>query len=142
MPELTLEIVALFTRDSEDLFDKTDVDSLNVCVHVAAKFRDYLQGEEGNCYPSSDEENTSYIVGTIASGIDDFLRMFHLNRILKNSIESRLDLDSLRNFAAFKVKYKEAFADLQKPGTSLQARLRGLIDLGKMQLVFLGAVLT
>jgi hypothetical protein len=142
MSEVESRIVKMFTEQTGDLLDKDDFESLQMCIYVAAKFCDYLQGVQHLEFPTDEDDSTSYIIGTVKSGLEDMFSVASLNRILTGRVRSILCLEDISAFPAFKQRYEEAFDVLQQESTTLQGRFQSLVDLGKMQLLFVALTLT
>jgi bacterioferritin-associated ferredoxin len=133
------EIEQLFMRDFGEF--EEDKESLDVAIRIATEFYVYLQSQKQRHYPSYEDFDTSYVVGTLRSGFDFFFDMSQLNHILVDSIDRQLSPDDMRTFGVFKRRYMKTFESLRKKDISFQMRLANLVSLGKMHFIFVGLAL-
>jgi hypothetical protein len=123
------------------LFEGDDLGDLQCAIYVSTKFHFYLASVNSTEYPVSGEDGTfgaGYYIGTIQSGFDSIFRVLSIYNILKGSSPRKISVQDIETFASFKKLYMEKFAKLQEADLPLHERLGYLIDLGKMQICFVG----
>ena len=105
---------------------------LRVTVRIAADFRDFL---EKNDSPTPDE--ISYMMGTIQSGIDQFVLFGHLCRMFSGLQESWTSEPSrYQNFVNTRADVLHLFERLVATRSSPIERLASLLSLVRIQLMF------
>ena len=109
-------------------------EDLHVTIRIARDFYDFLvrHGE------SPGVEEIDYIMGTIASGIDEFFLLAYACRFIDTDRKTwNIDPHEHWDFRALRAKFIHAFEHLADPNTSAVDKLSALFALTHLELTFL-----
>ena len=132
------EIEQLFLKELNNAMSPKDREALHVAIRISEEFGDYLKGEDRADYPSSDESETSYVIGTLRSGFDFLFVLYQFNAVLSDSIAAKVNPREVATFRQFRRMYINTAENLGKKESSVQLRLSQLLLLGKLEFLFIG----
>jgi hypothetical protein len=139
MHDRVQEIEQLFLKQLSNVLSPRDRDALRVAIRISEDFGDYLKKREGrDDYPSDDEWDTSYVIGTLRSGIDFLFELRQLNAVLSEGIAAQVNPREAATFGQFRRIYMNTAEHLGKKDISVQFRLSQLLLLGKLEILFIG----
>jgi len=134
-------IEKLLINEFDEVMEADEVKDLQWCIHVSVELYTFLSTHAQNEYPSSENNDTRYCVDSIRSAIDSIFSIHSVHHVLQNSVPRRLVGTTVQTFASFRTEYIQIFQRLQETGIPSHERLGFLVDLGKMQICFVGLTL-
>jgi hypothetical protein len=140
----TSRMESLILQDGKGVFEEDDVAHLRCAIRVAAEFFVYLTRCDRVDYLSSwedDTDDTRYCIDTIRSGIDSIFVVYSIHHILQHSTPTHLSGKDIEKLASFKRKYLDLFEKALADGIPIHERLGHLVEMGKMQICFIGLAL-
>ena len=138
MHDRVQEIEQLFLKQLSNVLSPGDREALQVAIRISEEFGDYLKREDRDDYPSNDEWDTSYVIGTLRAGIDFLFVLYQLNAVLSEGIAAQVNPREVATFGQFKRIYINTAENLGKKDISAEFRLSQLLLLGKLEILFIG----
>ena len=134
------------------------MEALQHSVRVAIEFKFLLDSIERTDFPSAWDDDVrqctystgvgipcynevSYVNETIRSGLSGLLRLYDICHVLDSSRPCVVTPRDLENLTIFKQAYFAKLSDLEDRQLPFSLRLVRLVELGKLQVCFLGLTL-
>jgi hypothetical protein len=163
--QLVDRLQAEMRESGKEVLDNRDWENLRATIRITVEFQEYLKHgnteiargiyespatavvkkidpdhadrfEEASKDPFN-RYDLQYACETCISGVDCFAGLSPLTRVMTVELKSRIDWGCLTSLDAFKLQFFELFDEfVAEPG--FERKLRLLLDLFKLQLVFVG----
>lgn len=145
--------------DSVELLSQKDLGELQYLVHVTTEFSFFLESViERTDFPSAWDNDArycsypmargmpcynevDYAIGTIQSAIPSLVRIYDVYHLVDDARPCEVKPKDFETFSVFKRTYAAKFLNLRDRSLPFGRRLGHLVELGKMQVCFLGFAL-